>query len=88
MSKKIDREQYNKTPEECRTFLERVLGRPSRELAGNEYEQAMLMIMLMDPYQISNNQRTITERYKIGKVDYHVTYLGLNEEPIIEVFNE
>ena len=74
----------NLTPEEARAFIRRIIGPDRRLLEGQERENVWLMILLQDePDEVSNNQRTITEVYKINQTEYHVTY-GLEEKPIIE----
>lgn len=72
------------TKEAARAFIRKIMGPPSRTLEGQERENVWLMILMQDtPNEFSNNQRTITEVYKINQKEYHVTY-NLEDEPIIE----
>ena len=65
----------NMTPEEARAFLRKVMGPPKRTLEGKEREQVLLLLAMMEPYDVSNNQISWTSCYMIGDRDYHVTSL-------------
>lgn len=72
------------TREEARAFIRKIMGPPRKTLEGQERENVWLMIMLQEePDQVSNNQHSITEVYKINQREYHVHYFP-NEDPIIE----
>lgn len=72
------------TPEEAQAFIKRIMGPPKRILDGREYENVWLMILLQDePDEVSNNQHSITEVYKINQREYHIHYFS-GEDPIIE----
>jgi hypothetical protein len=74
----------NMTPEEAQAFIRQVMGPPRRVLEEQERENVWLMILMRDePDEFSNNQRSITEVYKINQREYHVHYFS-GEEPIIE----
>ena len=73
----------NMTPEEARAFIRKIMGPPRRTLEGQERNNVWLMLQLVEPISESNNQRTITEVYKINQTEYHVHY-GLEDEPVIE----
>lgn len=60
------------------------MGPPRRELEGEEYAHTWLMLNLLDPVEITNNQRSITEIYHQGDKIYHVHYFTMNEAPVIE----
>ncbi len=77
------------TPEEARAWIRRVMGPPRRVLEGNERENIWLMIQLRnEPDEFSNNQRSITEVYRLNQREYHVHY-GIEDNPIIEeILNE
>jgi hypothetical protein len=63
------------TPEEARAFLRKVMGPPKRTLEGKEREQVLLLLAMMEPYDVSDNQISWTSCYMIGDRDYHVTSL-------------
>lgn len=74
----------NMTPDEARAFIRKIMGPPRRELTGQERDNVWLMILLQDtPDSVSNNQRSITEVYKINQREYHVHYFS-GEDPIVE----
>ncbi len=77
------------TPDEARVFLRKVMGPPSRTLEGQEKEKIWLMILLQDePDECTNNQRTITEVYKINQKEYHVTYFDKDDFEIEEMLKD
>lgn len=76
-------EELAKDPVRLKAFLRKVMGPPRRVLEGDEYEKIATLISLMDPYHSSNNQRTMTDRYRIGTKRYDVTY-GVCDIPEIE----
>jgi hypothetical protein len=72
------------TREEAQAFIRKIMGPTRKTLEGQERENVWLMIMLQEePDQVSNNQHSITEVYKINQREYHVHYFP-NEDPIIE----
>lgn len=71
------------TKEEAKVFLRKVMGPSRRTLEGKEKNDIILLLALMEPYSASNNQHSWTERYMIGKTDYHVTTFP-GEEVIVE----
>ena len=72
-----------KTKEEARAFLRKVIGPPSRTLEGEEREHILLLLAMMEPFKQTNNQRSWTDYYMIGKTEYHVTSFP-GDEPIID----
>ena len=79
------------TPEQARDFLERAglleFTKWTR-LERDEYDKIWNLVLLIDkPDEVSNNQRTITEVYNIGRRVYNVTY-GLEDNPVIEVYKD
>jgi hypothetical protein len=77
------------TPEEIKAFLRKVTGPPRRTLEGSEKENVWLMILLQDePDECTNNQRTITEIYKINQKEYHVTYFDKDDFEIEEMLED
>lgn len=60
------------------------MGPPCRELEGEEYEHTWLILNMLDPVEVTNNQQSITEIYhQAGKI-YHVHYFTMSENPLIE----
>jgi hypothetical protein len=77
------------TPDEARAFIRKVMGPPRRTLEGQEKENVWLMILLQDePDECTNNQRTITEVYKINQKEYHVTYFDKDDFEIKEMLED
>ena len=77
------------TPDEARAFIRKVMGPPRRTLEGQEKENVWLMILLQDePDECTNNQRTITEVYKINQKEYRVTYFDKDEFEIEEMLKD
>ena len=53
-----------RTPEQARAFVRKVMGPPRRELQGKEREQVLLMLaMLGGPTVTTNNQHCYYEDY-------------------------
>lgn len=75
------------TPEEAKAFIRRVMGPPRREVVGDEKEQLLTVLSLIEPAGFSNNQRSITEDYFVGDVHYEVTYIE-NETIVEEILND
>lgn len=75
------------TKEEALEILKRIIGFDRRELKGEEYDHIWLILQFLDPVQISNNQRSITEVYEQAGKTYYVHYFSTNEPPD-QWFNE
>lgn len=69
--------------EELRKKLYEIIGPPSRELSGDEYNRVRVMLQLLEPVNVSNNQHTWTEEYLLAGKKYNVIY-GISDNPIIE----
>ena len=61
------------SPEEARVFLRKVMGPPKRTLEGDERDQVLLLLALMEPFKATNNQHCWTDYFLIGNTEYHVT---------------
>jgi hypothetical protein len=61
------------SPDEAREFLRNILGPPSRTLEGKEKEHILLLLVMIEPFKQTNNQRSWTDYYMIGETEYHVT---------------
>jgi hypothetical protein len=72
----------NMTKEEARAFIRKVMGPPRRTLEGKEREQVLLLLAMMEPYEISNNQISWTSCYMIGDRNYHVSSLSGFEDVV------
>ena len=70
--------------EEAKIFLRKVMGPPRQKLEGKEREQVLLLLAMIEPYEISNNQISWTSCYMIGNKDYHVTSMP-DFEDIVEL---
>ena len=75
-----------KTKEEAKAFIRKIMGPPHRDLEGEEFEHVMLMLKLVEPYKETNNQHTCTDYYKIGDIEYRVTYWPNNFAPTISEY--
>lgn len=73
----------NKTKEQARAFLRKVMGPPRKTLEGKEREQILLLIAMITSFNATNNQHSFTEYYRIGNKEYHVTAFP-NEEVIVD----
>lgn len=79
----IKMELNHMTKEQAQAFIRKVMGPPHKTLEGNEREQILLLLALIEPYKATNNQHSWTEYYMIGNIEYHVTTFP-NEEPIVD----
>ena len=68
--------------EEARAFLREVMGPPTKTLEGNEKEQILLLLAMIEPFKETNNQRSWTSYYMIGETEYHVT--SFEDEVIVD----
>lgn len=78
-------EELRNDPVRLKEFIQHVMGPPKRELKDKEYDQIWLLLQMLEPVKMSNNQRTWTNEYELNGKRYDVTY-GLEDKPIIEVF--
>ena len=62
------------SPAEARAWLRMFMGPSTRTLEGEERSHIELLLRLVDPESSSNNQRTCTDRYKIGGKEYQHIY--------------
>jgi hypothetical protein len=76
-----------KDPAGLKKFMRTVMGLPHRELEGEEYNHVKLMLALLDPYQQTNNQRSITD-YMLGNIKYCVIYWPDSDPTIAEYLPE
>lgn len=76
-------DEVSNDPVRLKAFMRAVMGPPRRTIEGQEYKDIMLLLKLATPFNGSNNQRTITDEYRLGGKLYHVTY-GLSDIPELE----
>lgn len=70
-------------PAKLREWYIQIQGPECKELTGKEAEQMLLVLILIEPYKSTNNQRTSTDFYEHAGKEYRVTY-GLGDEPLVE----
>lgn len=78
----------DRTREEARAFIRKVMGPPMRTIEGQEKERLLLMFALMDPVKESNNQHSWSADYCVGHRHYSVTTFPEQEDPIVEEYLE
>ena len=61
-------------PEKAKKFLREVMGPPMRKIEGQEYDDIMLLLKMIDPFKETNNQHSMTDYYLLGGKEYHVTW--------------
>lgn len=71
----------NQSQQEAYDFLVKVGAiRPGvRTLEGDEAEQVMTMLLLIEPVVTTNNQRSWTDDYIIGDLQYSVNYFSADD---------
>ena len=62
------------TPEQAKAFIRQIMGPPRRVLEGQEREHMLTIFQLIDPIDVSNNQRSFTEEYEHAGKTYYVHY--------------
>jgi hypothetical protein len=75
-----------KTKAEALAFIRKVMGPATRKIEGKEFNDTMLLLMLVGPYKETNNQRSSTEYYKMGGKEYRLHYFPeweSNDKPCI-----
>ena len=72
----------NMTPEEAKAFIRKIMGPPRRVLDGNEREHMLTVFRLIEPVNVSNNQRSFAEEYEHANKKYVVHYF--EDETIVE----
>lgn len=75
------------TPSSAYDFLVKAgIIRPNeRTLEGEEKRSMFLILSLLDPYMQTNNQRFITDHFKYGDKEYHVTFFDADNFEIVEI---
>lgn len=72
------------TDEQKLQAVMKVMSKFGRELLGDEYDQVHTMLSLLEPHSCSNNQRSWTDTYIVGNMQYDMTF-GIFDKPIISV---
>ena len=71
----INMPKYTETEvAEARARIRQIMGPPSRDLEGKEYNHVKLMLALLEPYEQTNNQHTWADCYRVGNIKYCITY--------------
>lgn len=69
----MDRSPF-KNKEEAIEFLKSIGMKNRRVLEGDEREHILTLLALLDPVDVSNNQRTFTETYHHAGKEYELTW--------------
>ena len=78
-----------KDPARLKVFLRRVMGRPHRTLEGEEKSKINTLLTMVEPFESTNNQHSMTQCFMLGKKEYHVTmFVGENTVTIDEMLDE
>jgi hypothetical protein len=78
----IDTRSPFRNEQEAIEFLKRIGMKHRRLLEGTEREHIITLLKLLDPVEISNNQRTFTETYYHAGKEYELTWgFGSDGEP-------
>ena len=78
-----------KDPARLKVFLRRVMGRPHRTLEGKEKAHINTLLTLIEPFESTNNQHSMTQCFMLGEKEYHVTmFVGENTVTIDEMLDE
>ncbi len=71
-----------KTKEEALEFLKSIGMKNRRQLEGTEREHIITLLTLVEPAEVSNNQRTFTETYFHAGKEYELTWgFSIEGEP-------
>lgn len=81
-------EELCKDPVRLKSFLRKVMGRPTRTLEGDERLQVLTLLALIKPFDQSNNQHSWTNCYMIGDIEYQVTSFPGGNEIVDEMLEE
>lgn len=87
--KNITRSPFG-SKEEALAFLKKIGMKQRRTLEGVEREHMLTLLKLIEPANVSNNQRTFTETYFHAGKEYELTW-GFSDagpEPIVEEIKE
>ena len=79
-----------KTKEEAIEFLKSIGMKNRRVLEGDEREHILTLLALLEPIDVSNNQRTFTETYHHAGKEYELTwgFSDVGPTPYVEEITE
>lgn len=79
-----------KTKEEAIEFLKSIGMKNRRVLEGDEREHILTLLALLEPTDVSNNQRTFTETYHHAGKEYELTwgFSDVGPTPYVEEITE
>ena len=85
----MDRSPF-KTKEEAIEFLKSIGMKNRRVLEGDEREHILTLLALLEPTDVSNNQRTFTETYLHAGKEYELTwgFSDVGPTPYVEEITE
>lgn len=71
-----------RTKDEALEFLKSIGMKNRRVLTGSERDHMITLLTLVEPAEVSNNQRTFTETYFHAGKEYELTWgFGIEGEP-------
>lgn len=79
-----------KTKEEAIEFLKSIGMKNRRVLEGDERDHILTLLALLEPIDVSNNQRTFTETYHHAGKEYELTwgFSDVGPTPYVEEITE
>lgn len=79
-----------RTKEEAIEFLKSIGMKNRRVLEGDEREHILTLLALLEPIDVSNNQRTFTETYLHAGKEYELTwgFSDVGPTPYVEEITE
>lgn len=79
-----------KTKEEAIEFLKSIGMKNRRVLEGDEREHILTLLALLEPTDVSNNQKTFTETYLHAGKEYELTwgFSDVGPTPYVEEITE
>ena len=79
-----------RTKEEATEFLRSIGMKNRRVLEGDEREHILTLLALLEPIDVSNNQRTFTETYHHAGKEYELTwgFSDVGPTPYVEEITE
>ena len=60
------------SPAEKKVYFRQLFGPPFEVLRGEEKQEALLLLALLEPTEVTNNQTTWTQVYIQNDVTYHI----------------
>ena len=88
-SQNVTRSPFS-SKEEATEFLRRIGMKNRRVLEGEERDHMLTLLALVEPIDVSNNQRTFTETYHHAGKEYELTwgFSDIGPTPYVEEITE